>query len=259
MDRRQFLSSLTLAAPGVDANAKASSVPEVQLITAHMPPYVRLEKGVASGAMVDLVQTLCRRIPVTSEMDTASWPSAVTAAASRRRTCVFPLTRLVARETQFRWLAPLFSEEFVFAALHDSKFNLKQPLGMRQKRVAIVRGAAQRLILPELGFDTVVIADTVDEVRALLQAGKADAAFGERQIVRMTLQRWGWADLASVSPTVRKSTSWLAGSLDFTESDIRAFNLEIQRMNADGSVRAILQANGLEMDQETLSIRAAGD
>jgi ABC-type amino acid transport substrate-binding protein len=209
------------------------------VVTAHLPPLV-MEGSGRHGALRDIVEELFRRMRLAPRIDFRPWPRAVMMATTRRAMAIFPLTRMPSREAQFRWLAPLYEENYIFLAPRTSGFDIERPREMKHLRIALIRGAAQAAMLRELGFQALVEAASVDEVHRFLLGGMADAAFGERGIIANALRTRKAENDFHTSEPVRSSTAWLAGSLDFTEKEARRFQDGMAGMVADGTTRRIL-------------------
>ena len=147
------------------------------------------------------------------------------------------------REAQDRWLVPLFEENYVLLAVRGKLLPMEQ---MKDKRIALLRGAAQAAILKELGFKHFVEANSIDEVHRFLLGGMADAAFGERRIISASLKGHGSTERDfETSAPIRTTTAWLAGSLDFDVTDIAEFQRALESMRADGTLRRILARHKL--------------
>jgi ABC-type amino acid transport substrate-binding protein len=235
------LAGLTQAPP-----ALAGAAAHMRIVTAHLPPLVLEHGGARPGALYELVQELCRRVQLAPATEFVPWPRALFLASSMPATAIFPLTRQPDREARFRWLAPLYDEHYVFLAPRGGRFDLQHPDSMKTHRITLIRGAAQGAILRELGYRRIVEANSVEEVHRFLLGGMADAAFGERNIIRASLKQRGAEQDFGVSVPVRSTTAWLAGSLDFPEEEAQRFARAMAEMHADGSARRILAKYGLD-------------
>lgn len=238
MERRHILQlGAAFALPALPRVAQA--VPPFSVVTAHLPPLV-MEHGPRHGALRELVEELFRRMKVAPRLDFRPWPRAQLMATTRRATAIFPLSRIPTREVQYRWLAPLYEENYIFLAPRTSRFDIAHPGEMKHMRIALIRGAAQAAMLRDLGYITLVEGGSVDDVHRYMLGGMADAAFGERGIIANALRtRKAEKDFHTSEP-VRSSTAWLAGSLDFTEDDIQRFTAAMQDIVSDGTSRRIL-------------------
>lgn len=225
--------------------AQAAVAPRLRVVTAHLPPLVVENGGKRPGALHEVVVELCRRVGQVPELEFLPWKRAIVVAGTAPATAIFPLTRVPEREAAFRWLAPLFEENYVFLAPRGRSFDVRHPEQMKDKRITLIRGGAQAAALRELGYATIVEARSIDEVHRFLIHGMADAAFGEREIVRSSLRSRGEIGDFDTSEPVRKTAAWLAGSPDFSEADAALYQRAMKEMVADGSHLAILKRYAL--------------
>jgi polar amino acid transport system substrate-binding protein len=247
MNRRQFLTvtACSAAFPAVHAASSTAPRPAIHLVTSHLPPLV-LEHGAQPGALRELVTELCKRAGLAADTTFVPWRRALFLATTMPATAIYPLTRLPERESQFRWLAPLYDEHYVFVAPRGKRFDALHPERMKDMRIAMLRGAAQMTMLRQLGYHQFVEAGSIDEVHRFLLGGMADASFGERNIIGTSLKSRGAEADFDLSAPVRTTTAWLAGSLDFTAEDAQRLQKAAAAMAADGTSRRILGRYGLE-------------
>ncbi len=239
MDRRQWL-SFAAALASMAPSAIAAEPKPLHIVTSSFPPLVIEGGGERPGAQTEIVTELCRRLALVPAIEFVPWPRAIHMASHMPATAIYPLTRLPVREQQFRWLAPLFEEQFAFVAPREGKFDVQHPQRMQALRIAMIRGGTQGTLLKEWGFRHIVEARSIVEVHRFLMAGMADAAFGERNIIRASLKSQGAEQGYVVSATLRNATAWLAGSLDFSVADAANYQRAMDGMVADGSRQRIL-------------------
>lgn len=242
--RRDVLLGALGAVSGTCAGAE--QVP-LRIVTAHLPPLVMGPGGGdrQPGALRELVDALCKRLGLAPDVEFMPWRRALYVATTAPHTAIFPVTRLPEREAQYRWLAPLYEENYIFLAQKGSDFDVQQPQDMKDRRIALLRGAAQAAILRELGFQRLVEAASIDEVHRFLLAGMADAAFGERAIVHRSLEMRGEEKNFRLGRPVRSTTAWLAGSLDIGERDAARWRAAMAELVADGTQKRIFRQYGL--------------
>jgi len=231
---------------GAGANAAQDVQAPLHIVTAHLPPLV-MGSGddKQPGALRELVDALCKRLGVAPDVEFMPWRRALYVAATTPQTAIFPLTRLPERERHYRWLAPLYEENYIFMAQKGSDFDVHRPEDMTGKRVALLRGAAQSAILRELGFQRLVEASSIEEVHRFLVADMADAVFGERAIIHRSLEMHGEEKHFRVGPPVRSTTAWLAGSRDIGEPDAARWRAAMAELVADGTQKRIFRHYGL--------------
>ena len=240
MKRRQLLATAALAA--LPLPLLAATPRRLRIVTSELPPLVSEQGG---GVLREMVAELCRRTQQTPALEFVPWRRAIFLATTMPSTAIFPLTRQPEREDKFRWLAPLYEERYHFLAPRGGSFDLQHPETMQDKRIALIRGAGQAATLHEMGFDNIVEAASVHEVHRFLLGGMADAAFGERAIIRASLKARAGESQFELSPPQRTATAWLAGTLDFTEAESEHFRQAMDAMVADGTAKRILAKHGL--------------
>jgi polar amino acid transport system substrate-binding protein len=242
--RKLLLGGAALIGLGSCLAARARSDKVLRIVTSHLPPWV-IEGGAQPGAAQELVTELLRRLSMQPNIDYVPWRRAQFLTTSQPATAIFPLTRQADREKRFRWLAPLYEENYIFLTALHSRFNVKRLHEMKNSRIAILRGGAQIVMLQELGFKRLVEADSIDEVHRFLLGGMADASFGERNIIMNSLSTRGEVDDFVLSAPVRTTVAWLAGSRDFDDGQIRQFEAAMAAMVADGTHKRILKKHGV--------------
>jgi ABC-type amino acid transport substrate-binding protein len=245
MKRRDVLALALSAWYGAGADAAPGARMPLHIVTAHLPPLVMGPDDRQPGALRELVDALCKRLGVAPEIEFMPWRRALYVAATASHTAIFPVTRLPEREAQYRWLAPLYEENYIFLAQKGSDFDVQHPQNMKDRHIALLRGAAQAAILRELGFERLVEASSIDEVHRFLLAGMADAAFGERAIIHRSLQMRGEEKDFRLGRPVRSTTAWLAGSLDIGERDAGRWRAAMAALVADGTQKRIFRQYGL--------------
>lgn len=239
MERRTLIAACVLCAANPRL-ALGEVAHKITLVTTDLPPLVR-EAG-APGGLQELVAELCKRAGVTAKTQFVPWRRALFLATSMTATAIYPLTRLPEREKQYRWLVPLYEENYVLLTLRGRLLPLEE---MKGKRIALLRGAAQGAALKELGFTQLVEAASIEEVHRFVTGGMADAAFGERRIIAASLQKRAADGQFETSAPLSSTTAWLAGSLDFDDSDVALFQQAWEAMRSDGTQRRILTKHKL--------------
>lgn len=245
ISRRDVLALALGAVTGGSASAGQSGPPPLRIVTAHLPPLVMAPGNSQAGALRELVEALCHRLDLAPDVSFMPWRRALYLATAMQHTAIFPLTRLAEREARFRWLAPLYEENYIFMALNGSDFDVQHPQEMTGKRIALLRGAAQSAILGELGFRHLVEASSIDEIHRFILAGMADAVFGERAIIHSSLVMRGEEKNFRLGQPVRSTGAWLAGSLDIGELEAQRYRTAMADLVADGTQGRIFRRYGL--------------
>jgi ABC-type amino acid transport substrate-binding protein len=245
MKRRDVLALALSAWYGAGADAEPGARMPLHIVTAHLPPLVMSPGEKQPGALRELVDALCKRLGVAPDIEFMPWRRALYVAATAPHTAIFPVTRLPEREAQYQWLAPLYEENYIFLAQKGSDFDVRHPEKMKDRHIALLRGAAQAAILRDMGFARLVEASSIDEVHRFLLAGMADAAFGERAIIHRSLAMRGEEQNFRLGQPVRSTTAWLAGSPDIGAREAERWRAAMAGLVADGTRKRIFRQYGL--------------
>ncbi len=245
---RQISAALVVAAllqaPWLTRTALADGDP-IRVATSDLPPLSMEHVPGKPGALHELVQELSRRTQIPLRVEFVPWQRGMFMATHLSRTAIFPLTRTSEREDQFRWLAKLYHERFIFLGM-KGKVDLSDIERLKPLRIGILRGSAQIKTLREMGFTHVIEASSVHEELRFLRGGMVSAIMGDTDIFRDSIKqdRYPEADFI-VSEPVRTTTTWLGGSLDISDAEEAAFQAAMKSMVDDGSYARILKAYDL--------------
>jgi len=232
-----------LLGPGLLA-LPAWSAEAVRVATTELPPFAMENVPDAPGALHEIVQELLRRTAVPGRIEFVPWRRAMLLASTQRRTVIFPLSRTPEREPQFRWLARLYQERFVFLSTQGRAFDVAAPQAHKQARIGVLRGSIVTVALRELGYTNIVEAASVDEELRFLERGIVDAVFGEAAIFQHVLKGRIAASYFLSAPQ-STTVTWLGASLDLTEAEAALFAKARRDMVDDGSYARILKKYGL--------------
>lgn len=232
-----YCAALAAAAP---LHGRAAPGEPIRIATSELPPLSVDAAPGARGALHEVVVELLRRTGLDGNIEFVPWQRALYLTNNLSRTAIFPLTRSPERETRFRWLVRLYHEHFLFMSIKGRQFDVAQPTLGKTRRIGVLRGSLMINVLRENGYRNIVEASSVDESLRFLRRGIVDAVFGDRAIYRASLD--GEADGTFVmSEPMRTTTTWLGGSLDFSEADAALFQKAMKDMTDDGSYAQILK------------------
>jgi polar amino acid transport system substrate-binding protein len=211
----------------------------IRISTSELPPFSIDGNAAAPGALLEMVEELLRRSQRSGTIEFVPWRRALLL-STQPRSAIFPLTRSVEREGQYRWLARLYHEHFLFVTLDERQFDVRTPERHKNRRIGMLRGSVMTSTLRKLGYRHIVEAASVDEGIRFLKRGIVDAVFGDRAIIERSMRDSGAASYAMSEP-LYTTTTWLAGSPDFTEADAQLFHRGMKEMVDDGTHARILK------------------
>ncbi|MES2320278.1 MAG: transporter substrate-binding domain-containing protein [Pseudomonadota bacterium] len=239
--RMAFWLCAALATPA----AMGAAPDPIRVATSHLPPYSMETANGPPGALYELVTEMLHRTGLPAKIEFVPWQRAIHLSTSQTRSAIFPLTRSPEREYQYRWLARLYHEHFLFLSLKGGKFDVRQPALGKERRIGILRGSLIGKTLREAGYRHIVEASSVDESLRFLRRGIVDAVCGERNIF-LKAHQGSAASAYRMSEPLRTTTTWLGGSLDFSEADAALFQKAMKDMIEDGSYDQILKKYSLD-------------
>jgi polar amino acid transport system substrate-binding protein len=230
-----LLAAVSFAAPPEPAT--------LRIATSHLPP-LSIERDPAHpGALVEIVNELTTRAGLQATPEFVPWKRALFM-ATQPRTAIFPLTRTPEREPMYRWLVPLYREQFVFMG-EAGRTAVTDLAALRSRRIAILRGSVQMENLKQMGYTRLVPTASVVEGLRFVHQGMADAVYGDLAILGDTARRLYPHGKWLASAAVVSTTTWLGGSLDFADDDVDRLQHAMDEMRADGSYARILRRYAL--------------
>ena len=222
------------------AGAAPAAAEPIRIVTSDLPPFSIDGAPGAPGALYDMVAELLRRTHLPANIEFVPWQRAIYLSTSLSRSAIFPLTRSPEREVKYRWLARLYHEHFLFMSRNGSHFDVRRPALGKERRIGVLRGSQTIVTLRENGYKHIVEASSVDESVRFLRRGIVDAIFGDRNIFRAALSGRDDGNFLMSEP-IRTTTTWLGGSLDFSDADAALFQKTMKEMIDDGTYAQILK------------------
>lgn len=242
MPRRRLLS----AAPALllaSARLQAQTLPPLQVVTSHLPPFAVEGQGERRGALVDLVEAVMARAGWPQRVAFYPWARAMLMASSTPRTLILPLTRTLEREPNYQWLLRLYVQHFAFQTLkHQTPIRtLEQAKGHRH---VVLRGSPNKAQLLRHGFGEAAIleAATVEDMHRMLEMGIADSLFGGTVVnARQALDSGRPAGWLRAGLVLESGDMWLAASAGVTPTELQRLQGAQMGLQTEGSVDRLLK------------------
>ncbi|MES2300042.1 MAG: transporter substrate-binding domain-containing protein [Pseudomonadota bacterium] len=223
--------------------------PSYRLVAGELPPFSTQQGPDSPGVLVEVAQELSRRVGAAPSVEFFPWQRALMMTTNTARIAVLPLTRTPEREADYRWLAKLYWQNFVFISRHGT-VDLNNTAALKNRKIVVLRGSPHLKALLDAGFKSVGECSTVSDCMRMLKTGIVDLTYGGEAIHR------GVANLAGASEgdfdysaTFRSGEIWLAGSKDFSDAEAAAWQAAMKAMHADGSYARILRKHGMDPDK----------
>ncbi|MES2129972.1 MAG: ABC transporter substrate-binding protein [Pseudomonadota bacterium] len=143
------------------------------LMTEEYPPFNMTDGGKIVGISSDIVQELMRTAKVAFTLRMSPWMRAITLAHSEPGHCVFSMSRLAERESQYRWVGPIAFNDWYLFAKADSAHRPQSLADTKGARVGSYLGDGGVDYLKQRGVDVDVVPNDDLNPRKL-QLGRID-------------------------------------------------------------------------------------
>ncbi len=233
-----WLLALAAACPG---GARAAQQDAPHLLTVNKPPLAYYDDGMITGFAVDVVQELERRTGRSAPLSLENYAASYTRARSGPNVALFPVARVPSRESAFKWVGPLFTENVALYARRDSGIALS---GLDAARhvgaIAVTEGYASTEHLASRGFTNLVPHRSSTQGADSLRYGRVDLWLVS-ELTMPSLARQADVDPALFLKVqdVVPLTDYLAFSRDVPDSVVAEWQRALDSMKADGTFGAL--------------------
>lgn len=214
----------------------------VLFLTEHSLPGIFLDQDAKlSGATVELVHELVRRLKLPADYYLLPWARAMQRAQQSPRSVLFETVRTPERESLFHWVGPI---KYYNMMLYGSEQFLSfTPENLSRTAVACgYRGASYNTALHDLGFvegTNLVLVTRAGDCVTMLQLGRADITplneYRYGKLFQLNALR-----LMPLQP-LREVELYLALSLDFTVEEVALWQHTLEQIYQDGTLRTLYQ------------------
>ncbi len=228
----RLLPLLLLFTPSVQAQALLQAY-SLQYPPLHMGNGAGQKPGIAD----ELVQRAASLAGMKVEISTLPWRRAQLMASQHRNACVFPLSRLPAREKQYQWVGLILPGQLRLYGWAGNT-RLASPQAAADARITVLAGSSAEIRLQQLRLPYSTT-NVVNDGLRLLQLGQADYWAVHDVVARYEARLVGFP-LKAVA-TLGEADSWLACHRDYPKVALQALQQAFSRLNAQGEVEQIVQ------------------
>lgn len=222
------------------------SVAQIQeIFTEEDPPYSFVQPdGTVSGAGVEIVKEVQKRIGNADLIQVVPWARAYLNIQKRPNVIVFTMSRTKARDPLFHWVGPIIENNWVIIARKDSKLHIKTlEDAMNLKSIGVVRGYAWTDYMEQKKFKNLHIASSHSSNARMLNSGRVQAMLSTDLTYRSVFKAENLnADDFEIILSVKNVKMYIALSKKTSDSVVKKWQDGFQAMKDDGTLRKILQA-----------------
>lgn len=202
--------------------ALATPQPPLTLISHELPPFTHTSNGKLGGLavqLVQLVQEVQQEMGVHYPIKIYPLKRALALTRVEPGFALFVILRTPHRESQFKWVGPLFPNRVVIYQTRGSKPLTDLAQLRKLPRVGVLLGNADDELLTREGYTNLVRCQTIEDAIELLVLGKIDAFPMGDQIMPAILAKMKFSPRSVVNSGLLLQENWLYIVFSKSEDD----------------------------------------
>jgi len=209
------------------------------LLTEELPPYSIKKGGAPSGAAVDIVSELFKRVGIQFTVKIVPWQRAYNGAVEGANTCVFPMQRNQEREALFQWVSPVLITQNGFYTLDSSSHKIRTIDDVKGLKIGSYRGSAVAEYLTNNGYKVDVLPKDAPNLQKL-SAGRIDVWAADTLVASHLSKK---ANVTNIKEQLVYFSSLraLGCNLGTPQATVDKLQAELKNMYGDGTVEGILK------------------
>ena len=242
---KQLIVFIALFTASPAQSAEANKTAPVRFYVANFPPYAFINPVTPTGFFIDIIKAMAKHANHSGSLDIVPWKRAqreLLELKDNNPKLIFPLIRSAERESQYRWIAEVFTDDLVLFVRNTEKREIKSLKDAVGLKIGVVGGSALLTELEQSGKHQIDIAPDIDSCAKKLELGRIDAWYVSRWVGISTFKHVG-IDPKSfrVSPAFHRMPISLAASLDTPDSVIQLWEKAFKAIKASGEYDSILK------------------
>jgi polar amino acid transport system substrate-binding protein len=237
--------SLFAASASFATGADKASYPPVRFYVANFPPYAFINPVTPTGFFVDIIKAMAKHADHNGSLDIVPWKRAqreLLELKDKSPKLIFPLIRSTDRESQYRWIAEVFTDDLVLIVRNSEKRDIKNLSDAVGLKIGVVGGSALLTELQQDGKHQIDVAPDIESCAKKLNLGRIDAWYVSRWVGVSTFKHIGMdAKNFRVSPAFHRMPISLAASLDTPDEVIKLWEKAFKAIKASGEYDTILK------------------
>ena len=230
------------------------------LITEEYPPFNYTENGSVTGATVQIVREICRRLGVSDDIQVVPWARGYQQLRNQPNVALFTTARTTEREDLFHWVGPLYVSRLAFYARQEDTRFLGSLEAIRQvQRIATYKEDYGEQELRRLGFANLDSSNSSKSNLLKLISGRVDLWFANSINAAGVVQATG-IDPQKIKAvfTYHSHRSYIAISKQTAPAVVQQWQATLDDMKADGTFWWISR-KWLPADAIVVTERQSGD
>jgi polar amino acid transport system substrate-binding protein len=225
--------------------AEAEKTAPVRFYVANFPPYAFINPVTPTGFFIDIIKAMAKHADHSGSLDIVPWKRAqreLLELKDKTPKLIFPLIRSAERESQYRWIAEVFTDDLVLFVRKTEKREIKSLSDAVGLKIGVVSGSALLTELERGGEHKIDIAPDIDSCAKKLELGRIDAWYSSRWVGISTFKHVGIDSKGFlVSPAFHRMPISLAASLDTPDAVIKLWKKAFKAIKDSGEYDTILK------------------
>ncbi|WP_286190128.1 transporter substrate-binding domain-containing protein [Labrenzia sp. R4_2] len=214
-------------------------------VTAEVPPYSLPSDEGRTGFVIDVVRELLSRLDAPLEIVSLPWRRAMETLKQGENVLMAPLARTPDRETRYKWVVPILTEEVRLYTIDDGPI-LTLEAARKLPSITVQGGSAMEELGIRLGLQNLDVAPDNFSMVKMLAYGNSNAMISFRMLALWSMEREGLDPERLVPGEVldRFDVS-IAATLETPEEILQPIREAFDVMRSDGSLQMILERYSL--------------
>jgi len=213
---------------------------DILVLTENMPPYNYKEGNEIQGISAELVKAVFAHAELEYEHRMVPWKRGYSIALSRKNTFLYSTIRINTRESQFKWIGPLYTDQFFFYKLkRRDDIQVRSFEDLKKYVIGVPDEDFSHQYLKEQGFTASQVRPLLDYERALpmLYRSHLDILVNTSSILKHRLKRYSdyaVEDLERVYELPNKKTFYIAVNIQTDDALVARLQEALDTLVAQG-------------------------
>ncbi len=185
------------------------------------------------GFLLEVVLRMSKDMGIKHKVMFLPWKRAQVMAINTPNSIIFPLTRTDERETQYRWVAPIFDVPVMFITKEGSPVINSVEDAKKLTKIAVLIGTPQENFIDEQGF-TRVAKVNANKLFEALATNKVDAIYTAGPEAIIGWKNGGHGGKLQMGKTIQTLPLWIATSKKSTDIDIDKWKAALNQTMESG-------------------------
>lgn len=219
---------------------------ELKLITGEFPPLTYTENGVPSGAAIEIINIIQKRLGTNYHIEFYPWARGYSIVTKTANSVLFSTTMTEDRKNIFKWVGPYAERRFILFARKGSKIKIENIEDAKNYTIGVMTASTNDDFLVNNNFKKIDRVNTETQNLKKLLAERIDLWFTDISQAYFVMEETGTKDKIVEIYTVEKNRSYFAFNIDTDDRIVNKWQETFEQIDREGLVLSILKKYGIE-------------